>query len=157
MLVLLTTLIWRTALTLDDVHLAREAARRERDELLVRESHARETAERANQLKDEFLAALSHELRTPLNAVLGWIDMLRSEVVAPERRTHAAEVVARNGRLLARLIEDLLDVSRMATGQMILNLHAVDMNAVTARAIESIEASAKGKGVVFRRVSTRPT
>jgi len=151
-LVLMTTLIWRTAIILDDIHLAREAARRERDELLVRESHARENAERANQLKDEFLAALSHELRTPLNAVLGWIDMLRSEVVAPERRTHAAEVVARNGKLLARLIEDLLDVSRMATGQMILNLHAVDMNAVTARAIESIEASAKGKGV---RLSAR--
>jgi signal transduction histidine kinase len=146
-LVLLTTLIWRTALTLDDIHLAREAARHERDELLVRESNARETAERANQLKDEFLAALSHELRTPLNAVLGWIDMLRSDVVAPERRTHAAEVVARNGKLLARLIEDLLDISRMATGQLILNLHAVDMNAVTARAIESIEASAKAKGV----------
>jgi len=146
-LVLLTTLIWRTAITLDDIHLAREAARRERDELLVRESHARENAERANQLKDEFLAALSHELRTPLNAVLGWIDMLRSDVVAPERRTHAAEVVARNGKLLARLIEDLLDVSRMGTGQMILNVHTVDMNAVTARAIESIEATAKEKGV----------
>lgn len=120
--VLFAALIWRTAVTLDASHRAREAVQRERDDLLLREQTAREHAERASRLKDEFLATLSHELRTPLNAIVGWTDMLRSDVVVAERRTTAAEVVARNGKFLARLIEDLLDVSRVATGQMHLNV-----------------------------------
>jgi signal transduction histidine kinase len=145
--VLFSALIWRTAITLDDSHRAREAAQRERDELLIKEQAARENAERASRFKDEFLAALSHELRTPLNAVVGWTEMLRSEAVPPERRAHAAEVVARNGRFLARLIEDLLDVSRFATGQMRLTLQPVDLMTVTARAIDAIESSAKEKDI----------
>jgi signal transduction histidine kinase len=145
--ILFTALIWRTAITLDDSHRAREVVQRERDELLVREQTARETAERANRVKDEFLAALSHELRTPLNAIVGWTEMLRSDVVPPERRSHAADVVARNGQFLTRLIEDLLDVSRFATGQMRLTLQPVDLMGVTGRALDAIESSAKEKGV----------
>ncbi len=145
--ILFTALIWRTAITLDDSHRAREAVQRERDELLVREQTARETAERANRVKDEFLAALSHELRTPLNAIVGWTEMLRSNVVPPERRSHAADVVARNGQFLTRLIEDLLDVSRFATGQMRLTLQPIDLMGVTGRALDAIESSAKEKGV----------
>ena len=145
--VLFSALIWRTAITLDDSHRARDAVQRERDELLIKEQAARENAERANRVKDEFLAALSHELRTPLNAIVGWTEMLRSEVVPAERRAHAAEVVARNGRFLARLIEDLLDVSRFATGQMRLTLQPVDVMTVAARAIDAIDSSARKKGI----------
>ena len=145
--VLFSALIWRTAITLDDSHRAREAAQRERDDLLIKEQAARENAERANRFKDEFLAALSHELRTPLNAIVGWTHMLRSDAVPAHRRAHAAEVVARNGQFLARLIDDLLDVSRFATGQMRLTFQPVDLITVSERAVDAIDSSAKEKGV----------
>src|SRR6185436_9168518 len=75
-----------------------------------------------NELKDQFLATVSHELRTPLNAMFGWIRMLQMEVLSPERRKRALEVVERNAHAQARLIEDLLDVSRIMSGKVRLEI-----------------------------------
>jgi len=153
LIVVFTATIWRTAITLDHTNRAREAAQRERDDLLVRERAARKEAERLGRSKDEFLATLSHELRTPLNTLLGWTDMLHFDAVADERRLHAAEVIARNGNLLARLVEDLLDVSRIATGHLRLNVKPVDLGRLATAAVEAIAADARAKGV--RLVSCR--
>ena len=144
---LFTVLIWRTAASLDATDRVRAAVQDERDDLLVRERAARQTAERANQLKDEFLATVSHELRTPLNAIAGWTQLLRANFVPEQRRRHAAEVVARNARFLARLIEDLLDVSRISTGQMTLHPQPVNLSTIADRAVEAFTDTAHEKGV----------
>ncbi|HEY4120934.1 MAG TPA: PAS domain S-box protein, partial [Byssovorax sp.] len=88
----------------------------ERRRLLARERAARAEAEQANQLKDQFLATVSHELRTPLNAMLGWLMLLRSERIPPERRPHALETVERNAKVQVQLVEDLLDIARIISG-----------------------------------------
>jgi signal transduction histidine kinase len=144
---LFTGMIWQTAVILDATDRERKAAQQERDELLVRERAARQTAERANQIKDEFLATVSHELRTPLNAIVGWTQLLRTNFVPDDRRVYAAEVVSRNGKFLARLIEDLLDVSRIATGQISLDLQPVNLASVARRAIDAFAETARAKGV----------
>jgi signal transduction histidine kinase len=149
LVVLFTLLIWRTAASLDATDRVRAAAEQERDDLLVRERSARQTAERANQLKDEFLATVSHELRTPLNAIVGWAQLLRASLVPEERRSHAAEVVARNAKFLARLIEDLLDVSRISSGQLSLDMRPVNLASVAERAIDSFAAAAREKNVTL--------
>jgi signal transduction histidine kinase len=147
LVILFTGLIWQTAVTLDATDRERAVVQGERDDLLVRERAARQTAEHANQLKDEFLATVSHELRTPLNAVVGWTQLLRTNLVAEERRHHAADVVARNAKFLARLIEDLLDVSRISTGQMTLHAQAVNLSTIADRAVEAFADTAREKGV----------
>src|SRR4029078_6721937 len=110
-------------LTTDELQLARLmrrqvsfAVERTRAETQARLSEA--AAEEASRLKDEFLATLSHELRTPLNAILGWVQMLQTGVVPPERLRHAIDVIGRNTNLQARLIEDILDVSRIISGKL---------------------------------------
>src|SRR6185436_9218236 len=75
-------------------------------------------AQEANELKDQFLATLSHELRTPLNAIIGWIAVLERDVASPDRVGHAVDIIRRNARLQAQLIEDILDVSRIITGKL---------------------------------------
>jgi signal transduction histidine kinase len=147
LVVLFTGLIWQTAVRLDETDQARATVERERDDLLLRERAARETAERANRLKDEFIATVSHELRTPLNAIVGWTQLLRTNLVSDERRSYAADVVARNGKFLARLIEDLLDVSRIATGQITLDLQPVNMVTIAHRAVDAFAASASEKEI----------
>lgn len=92
------------------------AVERTQAEVQARRSEA--AAAEANRLKDEFLATLSHELRTPLNAILGWVQMLQAGAVSPERLRHAIEVIGRNTTLQARLIEDILDVSRIISGKL---------------------------------------
>jgi len=144
---LFTALIWQTAVILDASDRARQAAQQERDDLLVRERAARQTAERANQIKDEFLATVSHELRTPLNAIVGWTQLLRTNFIPEDRRVYAADVVSRNGKFLARLIEDLLDVSRIATGQISLDLQPVNLASIAHRAVDAFAETAREKGV----------
>jgi signal transduction histidine kinase len=133
LILVLTATVWNTALRLDETNRARETAR--------------EQAERANRLKDEFLTSLSHELRTPLNAILGWTEMLRVNAVAPEQRTQAAEVIIRNGKLLSGLIEDLLDVSRIMGKRLPLTIERLDLNHIAAAAVEAASPQAATKGI----------
>src|SRR5439155_25443802 len=98
----------------------------ERERLLKREQEARDEAERQSRLKDEFLATLSHELRTPMNAILGWLSILESG--KPIREIHSAlAVITRNAQVQAKLIEDLLNMNRLMTGDLRLDLGPVQM------------------------------
>ncbi len=105
------------------------------------------SAEEANRSKDEFLALLSHELRSPLNAILGWVTLLRRGALTSEKTGHALETIERNVHLQAQLVDDLLDVSRIASGKLVLDEGAVDLDAVVRVAIENVRPSADAKGV----------
>jgi PAS domain S-box-containing protein len=111
--------------------------------------HAKEAAESANQLKDQFLATLSHELRTPLNAILGYARMLQTHTIADEKRQHAIDVIERNAVAQHRLVEDLLDMSRIATGRIRLNLEPVPVFAVLREAFEGVKPAAEAKDIVL--------
>jgi two-component system CheB/CheR fusion protein len=119
----------------------------ERIELLERERAARAAAEAANRAKDDFLSVLSHELRTPLTAMLGWVRVLRRGAIDPTKTADALETVERNTRLLAQLIEDLLDVSRIAAGKLSIEMRSVDLGTVVREAVETVRESADAKGV----------
>ena len=112
----------------------------------VRAQTMSDDAEQANRLKDEFLATVSHELRTPLNAVMGWARMLGSMQLPPERAKHALTIIDRNAAILAHLIEDLLDVSRIVAGTLHLAPQPVDLLAVAQAAIDAVQPlAAAGK------------
>lgn len=115
--------------------------------LLVRERAARADAEKANRLKDEFLATLSHELRTPLNAVLGWSRMLKSGRLDPESSSHAMEVIERNALAQKQIIEDILDVSRVITGKLQLHLAPVDLIGVIKAALDAVRPALDAKNI----------
>jgi signal transduction histidine kinase len=108
---------------------------------------ARHEAERANQLKDEFLAILSHELRTPLNAITGWAHMLLNGGLDPDAQVKAAETINRNALLQARLISDLLDVSRIVSGRLRLDLKPVKLSLVLQAVIDAIRPEAAAKNI----------
>jgi signal transduction histidine kinase len=115
--------------------------------LLEREQQARLQAQTANRAKDEFLATLSHELRTPLNAILGWSQLLASGQLDEPTRRRAIEIIGRNTRLQAHLIDDLLDISRIVTGKLRLELRSVPVRTIVDSAIESALPAAENKGV----------
>lgn len=119
----------------------------ERESLFARERVAREEAETASRLKDEFLATVSHELRTPLTAMLGWVQMLRAGSLPPEREARALETIERNARSQAQLIEDLLDLSRILAGKLGLEIKPLDLSTVVEAAIESIRPTAQTKDI----------
>lgn len=125
----------------------RKIAEAERGALLVREREARKQAEDADRLKDEFLATLSHELRTPLTAVLGWASLMRSGDVPETEFPSAVEIIERNARAQARLIDDLLDVSRIITGHLLLELRPVDLIAAVEAVGEAVAPAALAKNV----------
>lgn len=125
----------------------RKAAERERERLLAQERAARAEAERANRIKDEFLATLSHELRTPLNAILGWTHLLSAGPVPPDRLRHGVEVIERNSRIQARLIEDLLDMSRILSGKVRLEMQTVDLTTVVSAAVDSVMPTAEARSI----------
>jgi PAS domain S-box-containing protein len=114
------------------------------------EAHARREAEAANRAKDVFLATVSHELRTPLTAILGWSRMLRAGAVNDERRGRALETIERNAKAQVQLVEDLLDISRVTSGQLRLASAPVDLRAVTEAALEAVRPLAEAKGVALR-------
>ena len=116
-----------------------DAFNRMLQQIQQREAELRE----ANRLKDEFLATLSHELRTPLNAILGWTRLLRAGAVPDGSRDRALEKVERNAQAQAKLIEDLLEVSRITTGKLRLELRAIDLAAIVNAAVESIRPVAE--------------
>jgi PAS domain S-box-containing protein len=126
---------------------AQEAAEAERALLLRNERAARAQAEQANQLKDQFLATVSHELRTPLTSMLGWMQMLRSGMLPVEKHQRALETVERNARIQARLIDDLLDVGRIMSGKLALELELTDVSAVVSAAVEMVRPVAEDKRV----------
>ena len=132
---------------------ARRRLEREREGLLASEQAARADAERANHLKDEFLATLSHELRNPLNAILGYSQILRRNRFDPELLT-GLETIERNARLQAQLISDLLDVSRIVSGKMRLDVEVIDAEAVVDAALAVVAPAAGAKGVEVRRLPT---
>ena len=111
------------------------------------QKRAREAAEEANHTKDRFLASVSHELRTPLNAILGWTEMLRSGRLDPERTQRALDVIKRNGRLQAQLIEDLLDVSRIVAGKLRIDPQPIDLAAIAQAAADTVRPLALDRGV----------
>jgi PAS domain S-box-containing protein len=121
----------------------------ERNQLLESERHARAEAERANRLKDDFLATLSHELRTPLNSILGWAQMLSMQGDMPGEALHGLHVIERNARTQVRLIEDLLDMSRIMSGKLRLELTPVAPSAVVRGALESLTPAAQAKGIAL--------
>jgi PAS domain S-box-containing protein len=129
---------------------ARAQAEREREQLLQREFDARREAEAANRAKDEFLAILSHELRTPLNAIVGWTRMLLDGTMDGRSTRRALEVIDRNAHLQAQLVGDILDVSRIITGGLRLNLQPVDLGSVIGAALDAVRPSAEAKQLRLR-------
>ena len=121
----------------------------ERAALLVRERDARRHAEEADRLKDEFLATLSHELRTPLTSILGWASMIRNGEVEGANATRALETIERNARSQARLIDDLLDVSRIITGNLRLDLNPLNLTPVVEAAVDALRPTADVKDITL--------
>jgi PAS domain S-box-containing protein len=119
----------------------------ERADLLQRESHARQQAEEASRLKEEFLATVSHELRTPLNAVVGWSRLLRTGQLDADGKLHAVEVIERNAAAQRQIIEDLLDVSRIVTGKLRISTQPVDLLLVIHAAIDAVRPAAEAKEI----------
>ena len=130
----------------------RKRAEEERADFLERERAARTDAEKANRLKDEFLATVSHELRTPLNAVIGWSRMLRSGRLDPESSSHALEVIERNAWAQKQIIEDILDVSRVITGKLQLNLGPVDLVAIVDAALDAVRPALEAKEIKIETI-----
>jgi signal transduction histidine kinase/CheY-like chemotaxis protein len=145
-------LIWRTSVAIGRQARHRKDAEDEQARLLVREQAARAEAERQATAKDEFLATVSHELRTPLNAILGWAHVLALDPADPSRVRHGIDVIERNGRVQAQLIADLLDMSRILTGNMRLDVQRLDLESVIESAIEAIRPAADAKDILIERV-----
>jgi PAS domain S-box-containing protein len=127
----------------------RKRFERERDRLAEEERHARVHAEEANRAKDEFLATVSHELRTPLNAIAGWTVILRTGPMSQETCGHAAEVIERNARALAKIVEDILDVSRIVTGKLKVEAREMEITPVVKAAVESLRPAAEAKQILL--------
>ena len=139
----------------------RKQLERERDVVLIREQDARveaeaarrqaeraqAEAEAATRAKDQFLATLSHELRSPLSAVLHWTHMLRRGLVEPAQVDHALEIVERNARAQVRLIEDLLDVTRIVSGKLSVELARVDLATIVSAVVDLVRGAADGKRI----------
>jgi PAS domain S-box-containing protein len=124
----------------------------ERKEFLESERAARTDAERAGRLKDEFLATLSHELRTPLNAILGWAQILRRQYNQDKELNEGLSIIERNARVQAQLIEDLLDMSRIISGKLRIDVQQVNIADVATTAIESIRPAAEAKGIRLEKI-----
>ncbi|NJP08331.1 MAG: response regulator [Leptolyngbyaceae cyanobacterium RU_5_1] len=122
----------------------------EREQLLAREQAAREQAESANRIKDEFLAVLSHELRSPLNPILGWSQLLQQGRLDATKTKAALDIIERNAQLQAQLINDLLDISRILRGKLSLEQSPVDVSLVIASALETVRLAAEAKSLDLR-------
>lgn len=121
----------------------------ERGQLLLRAERARAEAEAANRIKDEFLATLSHELRTPLTSLLGWSSVLRESSQDEKVLTQGLEAIDRNARVQAQLIDDLLDVSRIVSGKLNLDVRPLDVSSVARAAISVVRPAADAKGITL--------
>jgi signal transduction histidine kinase/ActR/RegA family two-component response regulator len=135
------------ARSLEDEIAKRKEAEEQLRASLTHEQMARAEAESANRLKDEFLATVSHELRTPLNAIIGWSHMLRNDGLDEATAARALETIERNAKSQAQLIEDILDVSRVITGKLRLNVGQVDAASVINAAVDCVQLAADSKGI----------
>ncbi|CAN5659529.1 hypothetical protein BH20ACI3_BH20ACI3_07190 [soil metagenome] len=116
----------------------------------TRQHELTETAERANQLKDEFLTTLSHELRTPLTSIVGWAQMLGNPKLDPVTSLRAIEVIRRNARMQVQMVDDLLDVSRIITGKLRLSVHPVDLGTIIIAAVDGLRPAAEAKEICLQ-------
>jgi PAS domain S-box-containing protein len=132
-----------------DITEFRQAAT-DREQLLLSERAARSEAERLGRMKDEFLATLSHELRTPLNAILGWATLLRRVKVGSDDYVKGLETIERNARVQTQIIADLLDMSRIISGKVQLDVQPVDLHEVISAALDSVRPSADAKQLRLR-------
>ncbi|YAF98233.1 MAG: PAS domain S-box protein [Nodularia sp. CChRGM 3473] len=130
----------------------RQLAEQERDRLLQRERSARQEAEVANRIKDQFLAILSHELRTPLNPILGWAKLLRCRKFDEKTANQALETIERNAKLQTQLIEDLLDVSRILQGKLSLNIYPVNLVMVLEASLETLRLAVEAKSIQIQTI-----
>jgi PAS domain S-box-containing protein len=121
----------------------------EREQLLESERSARALAENANRMKDEFLSTISHELRTPLNAIVGWTEVLTDGDPMRGDVMHGIEVIRRNAMMQAQLIEDLLDLGRISSGKMMLEVEPIDISSVVSQAIGSVAHAAQAKQIAL--------
>jgi signal transduction histidine kinase len=128
---------------------ARGLLEKERTQLLARERAARAQAEAANRAKDEFLAMVSHELRTPLSAMLGWSRMLTTGKLDPDTVNRGIEAIERNARAQTQLIGDLLDISRITTGKLQLNVRSVKLDSVLTNIIDAMRPTAQAKQILL--------
>jgi len=126
---------------------ARKHLEAEREQLLIRARELQEAAERANRLKDEFLATLSHELRTPLTAIVGWAAMLGNPMLDQTATLRAVEVIRRSARIQMQMIDDLLDASRIITGKLRLSVQPVDLGAIIIAAVEGLRPAAEAREI----------
>ncbi|NJK74924.1 MAG: PAS domain-containing protein [Microcoleus sp. SU_5_6] len=131
---------------------ARVQLERDRERILQQEQAAREAAEKANRIKDEFLAVLSHELRTPLNPILGWSKLLLTGKIGPAKTVDALRAIERNAQLQSQLIEDLLDVSRILQGKLSLNVIPVNLKTPIEAAAETVQLAATAKKIQIQTI-----
>ncbi len=141
------------ALLISWIDSERKNALRERDRILMSERKARRAAEEANRAKDTFLAMVTHELRAPLNTILGWTNLLGKGTLDEEKIRHALAVIERSAQTQARLVEDLLDISRIRTGKFHLNARPIELCAVVDAAIESVSPAIAAKRIRLHRES----
>jgi PAS domain S-box-containing protein len=144
----------QAAVAIDNARLyeASRAAAEEREQLLESERAARSEAERMSQMKDAFLASLSHELRTPLSAILGWTHILSRGTRSEADLERGIATIERNARMQARLIEDLLDMSRITSGKMRLDIQPVDPATFVESAVETMRPAAEAKGIRVEKI-----
>jgi len=144
----------QAAIALDNARLYENlsTAAKQREELLEAERAARSEAERVSRLKDDFLATLSHELRTPLTAILGWAQVLLSGKAKPDEQTRGIESIARNARAQAQLIEDLLDMNRIVSGKVRLDVQPMELVGVIQNAIDSLRPAADAREIRLRTI-----
>lgn len=127
-------------------------ASEQREHLLDAERSARSEAERVGRMKDEFLATLSHELRTPLNAIFGWTQLMKSGGIEPKLLAEGIDVIDRNVRAQTRLIEDLLDMSRVISGKLRLDVQHLDPGQSVDAAVETVRPAAEAKGIRIEKI-----
>ncbi|MEW6736855.1 MAG: ATP-binding protein [Acidobacteriota bacterium] len=131
---------------------ALKSAEAERERLLIGEQSARQQAEEANRVKDEFLAMVSHELRTPLTAILGWTRLLRAGRLDPAGNAHALETIERNVQTQSQLIEDLLDISRIITGKLRLDRQLRELVPIIEAAVNAVRPLAEAKNILLKTI-----
>ena len=144
----------QAAVAMDNARLyeAAKKARAEAEYAAAENERLYKQAEESSRLKEEFLATISHELRTPLSAILGWARMLRLGQLSPENSAKALDTIERNARAQAQLVDDLLDVSRIITGKLRMDVRPSDPNAFIDAAVEAVRPAADAKGVRVQKV-----